>query len=162
MKNASIVACVFFLCSLGSVQVHAQQEYTVVYDLYYNLMLYPEDGDDIIQQNQELFDSQFYDCMNVVQNVAYQASREHMAYCNGLANQAAYSQCIKEDEGGKIVTWGRRVLSVIRGEVRWFDTDVAQAAILAKKMMNSIMGPGAYEQMIKGMVPQWRGLLVCK
>lgn len=158
---------VLFLCGaviflfLMQMQVHAQQAYTVVYDLWYNTSLYPETGDDLIQNNQTIFNERFHSCLNRVQERAEQASQQHIAYCNQLANPQAQAQCIQNDEAGKIWTWARTMRSVTRGEVRWSNTMLGQANIFAKTSLEQL-NPGLHEQIIRSAAPGMRQMFICQ
>ena len=152
MKNFLLVVGALLLLCIMSVQGYTQQEYTVVYDLYYNLTVYPENADELIRRNQRVFGGRFHSCLDRVQERAAQASREHMAYCNTLADPRSRAACAQEDEGGKFWTWARTVRSATRGEVRWSDTAIGQASLLAKREM----GPARYEKIVQREVPKRR------
>ena len=158
MRNIPLLIGAVLVCCLVSAHVDAQQEYTVVYELYYQLTLYPENADELIRRNQTAFDSRFHSCLNVVQERAAQASRRHIAYCNQITDPHARSRCIQNDEGRKFWTWCRTLRSVARGEVRWSDTLQAQAAFVAKQALGAEM----YEQIVRSTVPKWRSMLVCQ
>ncbi len=158
MKNLLLVVGALLLLCIMSVQGHTQQVYTVVYDLYYHLTLYPERGDEQIQRNQAAFGARFHSCLDQVQERAAQASRQHMAICNRHTGPRLRQQCAAEDEGGKFWTWARTVRSATHGDVRWSDTAMGQAGIIGKRAL----GPGQYEQIVRSEVPKWRSMLVCQ
>ena len=161
MRYTGLLFAAFLLLYLISVQVHAQQVYTVVYDLYYQLTLYPENGDGLIEKNRALFDPRFYSCLKVVQERAAQTSRQHMGYCNRLENPQSQAECARNDEAGKFWTWTRTIRAVTREEVRWSETHQGQAAVMGKNALESL-NPGYYEKIIRSTVPNWKPILICQ
>lgn len=156
---------VLFLCGafmfLFLVQVHAQQAYPVVYDLWYNTTLYPETGDDWIRNNQAIFNERFHSCLNRVQERAAQASEQHIADCNQKMNPQSRAKCKQNDEAGKLWTWARTMRSVTRGEVRWSNTMLGQTAILGKTALEQL-NPGEHERIIRSAAPGARQMLTCQ
>ena len=149
------------ICIMMGIPVYAQQDYSIVYDLYYNLMLDPESGDGLIQKNQNLFNSRFYSCMDVVQQKAEQASQQHMAACNNIIDPHAKAQCEKNDEGAKLWSWIKAIRAACSGDMLWSETTAGKITIVGKKEMEKV-APGQYEKIINDSMPQLRPILICK
>jgi len=161
VKIIIILASVLGFCFFINIPAFAQQGYSIVYDLYYNLMLYPENGDNTISRNQTIFDGQFYSCLSAVQQRAQRAAQQHTAQCNMINDLSRRAKCEQGNEGAKLWTWTRRVRSACQGQILWSQTDIGQVAIIGKNALES-MTPGQYENIVKTTVPQWRSFLMCQ
>jgi hypothetical protein len=137
-------------------QAQSQPVYTVVYDLYYKLTVYPKRGDQLIQNNLTIFDQQFYSCLSQVESKLSQASANHLAYCATLPHPQQWN-CEKQDEAGKFLFWTKTVRAVIQGQFAWSQTTIGQAAILSKQQL----GAQNYESLVAGTIPKYRPWLVC-
>jgi hypothetical protein len=161
MQKKIILAGAFTLCLIISFPAYAQQGYSIVYDLYYNLMLYPESGDELIRTNQKLFDSRFYSCMDEVQEKARQAGQRHSDGCNQLISPNDRAECEKNNEGAKLWSWIKDVRSACRGDTRWSETFAGSTMIISKRELERVR-PGDYERIINDGIPQLRPMLTCE
>ena len=161
MRKSIILTAVMAIAMIMNLPAHSQQGYSIVYDLYYQLMLYPENGDSLIQNNQALFDSRFYSCLNTVQHRAQQAALQHNATCDNIIDPHARAQCEKNNEGAKLWSWTRQVRSACSGSILWSQTDIGWATSLGKRELDARM-PGKYESTVRTMVPQWKSVFICE
>jgi hypothetical protein len=134
--------------------------YSIVYDLYYNLMLYPESGDALIQENKRLFNKDFFSCLDVVQQRAMQDAQRHTNVCNQNTSSDDRAQCEKNNEGAKLFTWIKDIRSASRGDMPWSETFAGSTMIMAKRELERVR-PGEYERIVRDGMQQIRPLLIC-
>lgn len=137
-----------------------QQHYTIVYDLYYQLILSPETGDQFIAINASHFNSQFYSCLSSVRQRALNEARQHNVICNQHADPHWRAQCESNNEGAKFYRWTDEIEPVCRGSNLWSNTPTGQAAIITKRNLDS-MNPGQWERIIRSTAPSIRLALIC-
>lgn len=159
-KIIVVFGSIFIICLVMKIQVIAQEEYSIIYDLYYQLILYPEQGDHLINNNTSLFHSRFYSCLSVVQQRAQQAAQQHTNRCNNIINIHERAKCEQNNEGAKLYRWINEIRSVCQGNTSWSNTLTGSTAIFTKRQLESL-SPGQYEHIVRTTLPQWRYLFVC-
>ena len=160
MKKIFFLIGVFLFCCLIGKQGYSG-EYVVVYDLYYQLTLYPESADNVIQENRKLFDERFWRCLSIVEQRAKDAFVKHQAMCQQLVDPRSRQQCEAENEAGKVWMWVQSLRIAISGRARWSETAVGQASIMGKHQLE-LLDPGTYEQIVRNFAPAMRWMLVCQ
>lgn len=161
MNNKIIYAVLFTFFLFIAEQGITQTGNSIVYDLYYNLILYPETGDQFVQINHAVFDGNFYSCLAQVQQRAMQAGQQETNRCNGIIDPGRRRACHNNNEAAKIYTWTREIRPCCQGNGLWSQTTIGAAAIVGKRALES-MYPGAWEQTIRTTLPAWRPLFLCQ
>ncbi|MCP4748098.1 MAG: hypothetical protein GY874_18470 [Desulfobacteraceae bacterium] len=151
-------ALIFIFFFVG--QVYAQNENSIIYDLYYNLIRVPENGDQFIQNNIAVFNNNFYSCLEVVSQRTFQIATQERARCNNIANPNERAACHNNNEAAKIFTWTNEIYPCCQGTQLWSQTDIGAAAIIAKRELDNV-SPGQYENIVQQNVPQLGPLFLC-
>jgi hypothetical protein len=138
----------------------AQQGYSIIYDLYYQLILYPEKGDQYIHSNSAMFNRKFYSCLSAVRQRALQEAQKHTDICRSYADPSERAKCEANNEGAKIFRWTNEIPPVCQGKELWSNTFTGSATIAGKQALKSV-SPGQWEQIVKTQLPQWKPLFVC-
>ena len=152
----------FFLFTAG--QGIAQNVNSIVYDLYYNLILNPESGDEFIRINHAVFDGNFYSCLAQVQQRAMQAGQQETNRCNGIVDPGKRRACHNNNEAAKIYTWTREIRPCCQGRGLWSQTTIGSSSIVGKREFEKlkVYPPGTWEKIIRQTLPQWRPLFLCQ
>lgn len=137
-----------------------QQPYTIIYDLYYRLMISPETGNQLIATNATLFNSRFYSCLASVRQRAFDEARQHTAVCNQHSDPRWRAQCETTNEGAKLYRWTNEIELVCRGSDLWANTLTGQATIIGKRALDST-SPGQWEQIINSVLPLRQFAFLC-
>jgi hypothetical protein len=161
MKKINLIGVAFLLCFLMTAPVHAQQAYAVVYELWYNLYLNPENGDNLIAQNQNVFDARFYSCLDAIQSQVAPAAIEHAEYCNQMVDPQMYDNCIKQNTGAQVWVLVQTMRAATSGQMRWSQTMYGQAAIVGKQISESV-APGMWAQIVQASAPMMQPILTCQ
>lgn len=136
----------------------AQQEYSVVYDLYYDLLQYPENGNDAIARNQGIFGDRFFLCLEELKSRYMEWAQDHYQYCDSVYTEPRFrSDCYQQNEPAKTYQWLRTIGSVTRNQTQWSDTVEAGISIMSKQAV----GSDFWLQTIRRMTPPHRPMLVC-
>lgn len=160
MNKIRMGAVIFALCLLLIAPVGAQQRHSLVYDLYYQLMLYPEHGNQLILNNIAVFDGEFYNCLSTVRERARQEALRHSAVCNHFADPYQKARCEANNEGAKLFRWTNEIQAVCQGNIMWSNTLTGRAAIVGKQALESV-NPGQYEQIVRTQLPALRPFFMC-
>jgi hypothetical protein len=136
-----------------------QGPYTVVYDVYFNTMEFPERGNELIAANQGIFGDRFYACMYQVHSKFDQAAANHYKFCDEVhGDPDANYRCRQENEPAKVAQWLSAIEAAAREQVLWSETLPAQAGVIAKQ----IVGDSAYVQLVRATVPPYRPYMLCE
>lgn len=159
MKCKRLVFIVLLFIGLFSPNcAMAQQPYSIVYDLYFAIVVMPEDGDAIIARNQRLFDNHFYRCLNEVHQRYTDESQNHYQFCDSVhINPARRQQCYRENEPAKFAQWFATINQVTRGQIRWSNTIIGQATILGKQQLGAL-----YVNLQRQITPLHRPYMICQ
>lgn len=155
-----LIAAVIFLV-VSPLQLAFAQPYDTVYQLYYEINKSPSRGDDLIQSysNRQVFDPQFYNCLNTLLDKFQTAALNRYQFCDDAhrgPNDRA--QCKKENEPAKMHHWLRTIDPATRGQVRWSGTFMGQAQVMAEQMLS----PAEYRRIVESTIPKIRPQLMCK
>jgi|GEM_PF-6222675 len=156
MKNLRFV--VLSILILIPTLACSKEPYHAVYDAWYNTSMYPEKGNQFIYSNQAVFNNRFHVCLNSVEKLTKYLSMQYIAGCNQKIDPREANICLQGNEAGKFVNWTQEIRQVVLGKVRWSETMIGQASMLAK----NTLGTETYETLISSSAPWARQQLVCQ
>lgn len=158
MRNIFLLVSAILLFGTIHSGSRAQEPYSLVYDLYYAIMESPESGNELIANITNRFDDRFYECLGELSERWSVYAQNHYQYCDrvhGDPNRRA--NCNQQNEPAKFHHWLRTIRVVTRGEMRWSDTIIAQAAVMGKRIV-----PQMYIQAHRSIIPSYRPDLLCQ
>lgn len=136
----------------------AQAEYTIVFELYREVMLYPESGDQLINQNSQLYDQRFYTCLDDRMAYLTVAATNHYRWCDEVhSNPRFRSQCYNDNDPAKMHSVLRDIRAAATGQAAWSESFNSQVARLGKSLM-----PDLYMQLTQAVMPVVRPYLLCQ
>lgn len=142
---------------LISPNLYAQQTYDTVYQIYYEISMDPRSGDQIIINYQQLFDVDFYSCIDSLESKFERLSADHARVCDQHADPHYRALCNNENEDGKMHHWLETLEQATRGDVQWSTTIMGQAQIIAQDSLP----PAQYRQIVTPFVTAQRQNLLC-
>jgi len=110
------------------------QYYTGVLEVFYQSFAYPERFDQYLANNQSLFDSRFFSCLNALEQYWTGQARQEEQVCNGHVNPEWRKRCIDEAVFIKLPAWCMNLRSVLAGQAQWANTTHGAAAIFGKRL----------------------------
>ena len=122
------------ICLLGSPFSVQAQYYTGVLEVFYQPIAYPERFDQYVANNQSLFDSRFFSCLNALEQYWTGQARQEEQICNGHVNPEWRRRCVDEAVFIKLPAWCINLRSVLAGQGQWAKTTHGAAAILGKRL----------------------------
>jgi hypothetical protein len=122
------------ICLLGLPFSVQAQYYTGVLEVFYQSIAYPESFNQYIANNQSLFDSRFFSCLNALEQYWTSQARQEEQICNGHVNPEWRRKCIDEAVFIKLPAWCANLRSVLAGQGQWANTTHGGAAILGKTL----------------------------
>lgn len=112
-------------------------EYSLVSELYFLSMQTPEKADQIIQRNQDLFDSQFFGCLaNVRQMVGVQGTNWGK-YCDAIPYDMQ-SDCRQQNWALALYLWTVSIEEAIVDGIPWRNTLVGSLAFEGQRQMKDM------------------------
>jgi hypothetical protein len=129
-------------CLLGLPFSVQAQFYTRVLEVHYQTIAYPETFDQYVADNQSLFDSRFFSCLDALEQYWKDQARQEEEVCNGHLDPEWRRRCREEAIFIKLPGWAYTLRLVLAGQAQWANTVLGQAAILGK----TIAGPDLWVQ----------------
>ena len=133
LKKVMLIFFMLFLCHLSFSPVYAQDYSPIMYELYVESVLYPENFDRVIARNRALFDGNFRDCLSNLTGAYMQVGRREMEVCDSHANPRWRSQCYQESMGAGMWMWCLSLRAALDG-TPWQQTTAGSNTVFAKQI----------------------------
>jgi hypothetical protein len=159
-KTASTLIIALALFAFNGQLAVAQGSYDVVYQLYYELLVNPEEGDITLLRlsTDGVFDDRFSNCLGRLIAKFQSLALDHYAWCDKVyLDYQSRTACQQENEPAKMHHWLTTLRDATLGDVLWSDTLMGQAQIMGKRLVP----PAQYHQIIQSKVPPLKSELSC-
>jgi hypothetical protein len=161
-KNFILFVFIFIISNfLNSIPANAQDYSQIMYDLYAESVLYPENFDSVIANNRRLFDNYFDSCLHNLTMAYMEAGRREMQICNGHTNPRWRSQCLQESTSASMWMWCLSLRAALDG-TPWQRTTTGSNTLFAKQMLEQLMGAGSYASSMRQFIPMMRPYFRCQ
>lgn len=148
LKYFKIIIVVISIFNFGVGSAQSQNPPDILFDLYVESVLNPESFDNVIQNNQNLFDQDFSANLSCVMNTLFQEAKDEIEICNQHINPEWRKKCMDENIAVGLYYWCRSIFYVIYANKRWANTWMGEIIIFSKRLIEQT-GMLDYEETAK-------------
>lgn len=138
--------------------LQCSSKYSLVYEVYYQAIVYPENFDTYIEDNKSKFDDDFFSCLDNRRSFFLNAAANHYEFCDEFADPDISRQCYQDNEPAKIMNTLDTINEVINIGTLFNNTFMGSTLIMLKETL----GSQDWEQLQKSVVPEYRKFLLCE